>query len=785
MNKTVVDRPYLSPDALIDKIRTYMPEVDEDIIRCAYLMAEQAHDGQERESKDPYFSHPIAVTEILIEQEADIPTLIAGLLHDTVEDTRISLEQVDEAFGEDVAILVDGVTKLDKLEQNESPYEKDEGNLRKLSAYIARDLRVLIVKTADRLHNMRTLDHKASADKRKKKAQETLEIFVNLADFAGLHEWRQELEDLSFRQLDPTAYKTINEALEEVGRASEQLIDLISHKIQEDLAEQGIESTVQGRVKTPYSTWVKLNRKEITLNELGDILAFRVVVKDTPACYQALGVLHCAYSSIDKGFDDYISNPKKSGYRSIHTEFYFNPTQDWEFSELFATLLQAIELSVAEKTALYAPNLGLKIETQIRSNMMHEQAELGDAAHWLYKSRARKVGSEKTSFAQMRGRLSYLQRLLFDVIALNSDRSGFVETFLEETSDQIYILTPRGDLTYIKRGATVLDFAFLIHTEVGLRATGAKLDGRRVPLNTAVVERGHRVEILTSSNSQVSEIWLSWVNTHRARERIKDSLRAKRRRRRIDEGYLGLKRLFHEQGYELSQKALKQAWKVLGTKDGDPEDLLARVGRWLEYLHNGETPETLSQDKDNLSPREVLYAVYPGARLSQSILNEETDRVSKQIKRRLDLVIDQPTVVNHSTLFHFSKCCYPLPGEQIIGFRPTEVQVTIHRTDCPSLRRLEHMKERWVDVSWSQETNKNTVYLSRLRITMLNRVGVLSKVTGIIAREGANIANLRFKERYDDLYVTEIEMELIDFAHYKRLESALLLLDDVSTIERR
>ncbi|MFK7866749.1 MAG: bifunctional (p)ppGpp synthetase/guanosine-3',5'-bis(diphosphate) 3'-pyrophosphohydrolase [Alphaproteobacteria bacterium] len=796
---------YISLDAFLAKITAYMPDADVALISKAYRFIEVAHAGVMRDSGDPYVSHPIAVAEIMIDEQVDQATLIAGLLHDVVEDTDHSDDDIKRDFGEDVALLVDGVTKLTKLEAEESQFTKDEANLHKLASFIIKDLRVLIIKAADRLHNMRTLGHKKGEEKRKKKAQETF-VFANLADFAGLTKWKEELQDLGFKQLNPEAYETIHKALSNAHAQSGELLGLISDKIHDQLAQEGIKSQVTGRVKAPYSTYLKLNAQKITLSKLSDVIAFRVITDDEDACYHALGILHRQHSSVDDEFNDYISTPKKNGYSSLHTVIYFKASKQWDKAGLFSNLShfnpasgesEAVTQEAKANLKTIVQELGIRIEVQIRSKKMHEHAEKGDAAHWLYKSRAANGGKSTSDIAkQNHGRSSFLQRLLDSLILAHTDDDDISEAIEEATSqNQIYIISPKGKVFFVKKGSTPLDYAFHVHSNFGFYAVGAKINGRRVPLKTRIFESGRQVEIIRAETQQLNETWTSWVYSSRGRKRVKEGLAALRRKHMVEQGRFALQRYFDQQGYPMNVNVLDKVAEQLITlpKDhpnGDhieqkTDELFYRVAHWIEAMNDGILPESLADTKDTLSMKDVLTAAYPGANMQHPpALNSASIHLSTQIKKRIALDVGKTVQDKNAAIYHFAGCCCPLPGERIIGFMPTDSQVTIHRTDCLSLERLEGLKQRWIDAQWEKDADQNARYKVKLRMTLLNQPGVLHEITGLTTKEGCNIANLKFRERFKDLYVMDLELEVSNARHYHRVQSALILLENVDQIQR-
>ncbi|BBK32588.1 GTP pyrophosphokinase [Stella humosa] len=533
---------------LVEHVKAYDPGADEGSINRAYVFAVQAHGSQQRASGDPYFSHPVEVAGILASMKLDTASIVTGLLHDTVEDTVATLEQIEALFGRDIARLVDGVTKLSRLEL-QSDQTKQAENFRKLVLAMSEDIRVLLVKLSDRLHNMRTLHFIKSADKRRRIARETMEIYAPLAERIGMHEMKDELEDLAFAELHPDARQSITQRLSFLRDQGGGLVGRVTSELQKLLGESGMAADVSGREKSPYSVWRKMQRKNVGFEQLADIMAFRVVVGSVEDCYHALGVIHSRYPVVPGRFKDYLSTPKPNGYRSLHTGV-IGPERQ-------------------------------RIEVQIRTTDMHEVNELGVAAHWSYKQ-----GSGSTEGPQYR----WLRELL-DIMEHASNPVEFLEhTKLEMFQDQVFCFTPKGDLIAMPRGATPVDFAYAVHSAVGDHCVGAKINGRIMPLRT-VLQNGDQVDIITSRAQTPSPVWERFVVTGKARARIRRFVRTQQRDQYVEMGRSLLQRAFKAEGHDFQERPVEAVLRVFNLTT--LEDLYAAVG---EGLHTG---------------REVVNAVHP------------------------------------------------------------------------------------------------------------------------------------------------------------------------------
>src|SRR5215472_1371976 len=536
---------------LVERVRAYDPDADEAILNRAYVFAMQAHGTQKRASGDPYFSHPLEVAGILTDLKLDTPTIATALLHDTVEDTSATIEDIEENFGAEIAGLVDGVTKLSQLELF-SERTKQAENFRKLMLAMSNDIRVLLVKLADRLHNMRTLSHIPNEEARHRIAQETIEIYAPLAGRIGMQNMREELEDLAFAELDPEARNSIVTHFARLDMVGGDRVGRIADQIKRRLAEHGMEAWVYGRGKRPFSIWRKLQTKKLSFEQLSDIFGFRVIVGSTGDCYRALGIIHTSWQMVPERFKDFISTPKPNGYRSIHTTV-IGPEKQ-------------------------------RVEIQIRTQEMHDVAERGVAAHWRYREHVPDAGKEdNVSYGWLRDMVDLLERG-------DSAEEVLEHSKLAMYQDQVFCFTPKGSLISLPRGATPIDFAYAVHTDLGNSAVGAKVNGVHVALHTPL-KNGDQVEIITTKDSSPSPMWEQFVVTGRARAEIRRFLRHAQRDEHVRFGRKILEKVFADEARELTEKAMGEVAKKLRLSKA--EDVYADVGRGA------------------LRPHEVLQAVFP------------------------------------------------------------------------------------------------------------------------------------------------------------------------------
>ena len=683
------------------------------------------HGSQLRASGDPYFSHPIEVAGILTNYKLDCASIITALLHDTIEDTAATMADIEKMFGPDIARMVDGVTKLSRIEL-QSDHSKQAENFRKLVLAMSEDIRVLLVKLADRTHNMRTLHYIRNPDKRKRIALETMEIYAPLAERIGMSEVKSELEDLAFAELHGDVRDSIVARLNYLREQGGGLIDRILTQLNEIMGENGVEAEVAGREKSPFSIWRKMQMKNVAFEQLSDIMAFRVTVASVEDCYRALGVIHSHYPMVPNRFKDYISTPKPNGYRSLHTGV-FGPERH-------------------------------RIEVQIRTQDMHEVAELGVAAHWSYKQ------SQQTDGRQYR----WLRELL-DIMEHASNPEEFLEhTKLEMFQDQVFCFTPKGDLIALPRGACPVDFAYAVHSQVGDRCVGAKINGRIMPLRTPLAN-GDQVEIITSKAQTPNPTWERFVVTGKARARVRRFIRTQQRAQYVDLGRAILNRAFKQEGYDFTEKGLEGVLKIF--KAASVEDLVVEVG------------------EGHLTGRDVVSAVYPELKTAQqkAQAQQQADNIINLKPRQTPKKPGNATPIkglDAGVAMHFAGCCHPLPGDRIVGIVTTGKGVTIHTIDCESLEQFADTPERWLDLAWNVEPEDKDVHLGRIDVIMANEPNSLGNITTVIAKNLGNITNLKFTNRNPDFFEMIIDVEVRDVKHLTNIIAALRASPAINSVER-
>lgn len=710
---------------LVERVRRYDPDVDEDALNRAYVFSMKAHGNQIRASGDPYFSHPVEVAGLLSEKRLDGSSIMTALLHDTVEDTDTTIEQISASFGPEVGALVDGVTKLSQLELQSSRTKQAE-NFRKLVLAMSQDIRVLLVKLADRLHNMKTLNFIKREDKRRRIARETLEIYVPLAERIGIRDWKEELEDMAFRELNPDARESIVSRLDYLHAESGDLVDRVISELTETLAKNGVKAEVSGREKTPYSIWRKMQRQNIGFEQLSDIIAFRVIVDSVEECYHALGYIHARYSVVPGRFKDYISLPKPNGYESLHTGVIGPENQ--------------------------------RIEMQIRTQRMHAVAELGVATHWSYKASGDKQPSRD-------GRQYRWMRDMLDILSNASGPDDFLEhTKMEMFSDQVFAFTPKGDLHAMPRASTPIDFAYAVHTDVGNRCVGAKINGRIKPLRTELVN-GDQVEIITSNAQTPSPAWEAFVVTGKARSAIRRFIRSKQRDQYVNLGREVTENAFRQGGYDLTEKALKGILPKF--RLDTVEDLYAAVG---EGRHTG---------------REVLHSVHPNAKKKPEDAQTPASKPRKSEKSKSGSQHRIPVRgLIPGMAIHYAKCCHPVPGDRIVGIVTTGKGVTIHTIACRTLEDFADMPERWLDVGWEVDDSSGHTFVGRIEAVIANEPGSLAVLTAVIGKAGGNISNLKFTNRGEDFFEMLIDIEVADVRMLNDIMAGLRATTAINSVDR-
>jgi guanosine-3',5'-bis(diphosphate) 3'-pyrophosphohydrolase len=717
---------------LVERVRSYNPNTNEDLLNRAYVYAMKAHGSQTRASGDPYFSHPLEVAAILTDLKLDDATIVAALLHDTIEDTEATRAEIDQLFGPEIGALVEGLTKLKRLELV-SREAKQAENLRKLLLAIADDVRVLLVKLADRLHNMRTLDF-VPTESRRRIAEETLDIYAPLAGRMGMQEMREELEDLSFRTLDPEAYSVVMQRLDALAERNRNLIGEIEDQLSNNLRHRGLGARVYGRRKKPFSIWTKMERKSVGFEQLSDIFGFRVVVNDIEACYRALGIVHTTWPVVPGRFKDYISTPKQNDYRSIHT------------------------------TVIGPGNQ--RVELQIRTEAMDQIAERGIAAHVFYKEG---VGSpteflkrESTAFAWLRHTIGILSE--------SANPEEFLEhTKLELFHDQVFCFTPKGKLIALPRHANVIDFAYAVHTDVGNSAVGCKINGQFAPLSSEL-QNGDEVEVLTSeAQSAPPSAWETLAVTGKARAAIRRATRTAVRDQYVGLGRRIVERLFERAKIEYADDKLKGALPRLARTS--IEDVMAAVGRGeIKASHVAR-----AMYPDYKEERVARYGVKKGlaAKLKEKALEPSRSPVAI------------PIGGNNSDLpVKFAPNGGAVPGDRIVGIVTPGEGITIYPIQSPALKDFEEEPERWLDVRWDIEDSAPQRFPARIKVENVNEPGALAQIATVIAEHDGNIDNISMQRRSPDFTETTIDLEVYDLKHLSAILAQLRAKAVVARVER-
>jgi len=706
---------------LLKKIGSYDPDFDKDAVSRAIEFAVKYHGKQKRHSGDPYYYHPLAVASILADMKLDGRTIITAILHDTVEDTTATLADITSQFGEEISRLVDGVTKLTKIEF-QSNNEKQAENYRKLLVAISEDIRVLLVKLADRLHNMRTLQHIKKPEKRRNIAHETMEIYAPLAERIGMQKIKDELQNLAFNELNPEAYKSIVSRLEYLRESGTEVADRTVARLNELLNNVDINAKVFSREKTPYSVWLKMQRKNMGFEQLSDIIAFRIIVNSNKECYRALGEIHAAFHMIPENFKDYISTPKNNGYQSIHTVV-VGPEQR-------------------------------KIEIQIRTKEMHEIAEMGVAAHWLYKQ-----GKPYTSDDRQ---YRWIRELLYIIEHASGPEEFLENTKLEMYHDQVFCFTPHGDLIALPRGATPVDFAFAVHSEVGRSCVGAKINSRIMPLRTQL-KNGDQVEIIQSKSAHPSQAWEHFVITAKALSEIRRFLRTQKKSQYLKLGKEIIEKALQSENEELHEKMIEAVLEKFGKKSVD--DIYSAVG-------------------DGTIPRnEVVKALFPEKFKNKkpSLLSRLTG-MAKKGKKEEKISVPIMGLIPGMAI-HYAGCCHPLPGERIIGIVNSGRGVTIHTSDCIELEQYVESPERWIDLAWEKNVTES-VYVGRLKAVLTNKKGALAALANTVAKGEANINNVRIVNRSSDFFEIILDIEVHDIEHFNNVINLLKAKKVIHSVTR-
>ena len=692
---------------LVSKLEGYLPPPEVERIQDAYDFAFEAHQGQRRRSGEPYITHPVAVADLLADLRLDPQTLIAAILHDVIEDTPTIKEEINRRFGQEVADLVDGVSKLDQI-QFKSREEAQAESFRKMLLAMVRDIRVIMVKLADRTHNMRTLGAMPPA-KRRMVARETLDIYAPIADRLGMHSIKRELEDLGFRSMYPRRYRVIETAVRRAKGNQKQFVGKISDSLKSALEKAGIAARIEGREKDPFSIYKKMRRKKVALNEIVDVYGFRIVVDAVDTCYRTLGNVHGVYKPMPGRFKDYIAIPRANGYQSLHT-------------------------------TLFGPN-GMPLEVQIRTEDMHKVAESGIAAHWQYKA-----GEEGDRSHSDRAR-EWLQQLV------EIQQGGSSEEFLESVKvdlfpDKVYVFTPKGEIRRLPRGATCVDFAYAVHTDVGNRCVAAKVDRRLVPLRTQL-RNGQTVEVITAKGATPNPSWANFVVTAKARAAIRQYLR-------------NLKR---GEAMELGKRLLNQA--------------LEEFSLSLRKLPGGAV-ESVVKEFGLRSPEELYEKIGLGERIApfvaRRLLPADSGGAAEGGPGALAIAGTEGLVVT------YARCCFPIPNDPVLANLSSGRGVVIHREACGNLASFRKQPEKWIPVTWQASADR--LFHVEIKVEVTNRMGVLAQVAAGIAETQSNIERVSVVERDSDSSTLIFELLVHDRRHLARVIRAIRSMPEVLRVTR-
>ncbi|MEW6129132.1 MAG: bifunctional (p)ppGpp synthetase/guanosine-3',5'-bis(diphosphate) 3'-pyrophosphohydrolase [Acidobacteriota bacterium] len=717
-------------ESIIEKVKKNHPNADEDLLRRAYLFSARQHRGQIRKSGEPYLIHPLEVANIIADLKLDPICVVTGLLHDVVEDTGTPIEEIEAYFGKEVSHLVDGLTKISKLKQA-SPEERQAQSIRKMLLAMVDDVRVILVKLADRLHNMRTLEHLRS-DKQKRVAQETLDVYAPIAHRLGMSKVRGELEDLAFKYLEPEEYRKLKESVENRRTRLEAYLDSVKSRMTKMLKDADIQNVhIEGRLKRLYSIYLKLKRQHIDIDQVYDLVAIRIITESIKDCYAALGVIHTAWKPIPSRFKDWIAIPRENFYQSLHTSV--------------------------------VGDSGQPFEVQIRTQEMHLIAEEGIAAHWKYKEGRRGTHTdEDEAFIWLKRLVEWQQEVK------ESDSREFMDSLkLDLYPKEVYCFTPRGKVIELPRGATPIDFAFNIHTEVGMACQGAKVNGRIVPLKYNL-RNGDVVEIITSPTAHPTRDWVNFVKTTRARNKIRHYLAENERQTAIDVG----RKIFEKEAekYKLSLKKLLTNGELERIV---PEYGVARIDDLLASIGYGKT-----------LPRSVIAKLLPPERAKE--LEEPKGPTFKQVIKSALGLQDRITVKGTDDIMVYrARCCNPIRGEQIIGYITRGKGVAVHSSRCPNMPSLNVNPERLIEVEWMKaDGEKSAAYPVTVKLVTEDRPGMLADVTQAIAGIGTNIRDIHAgvdSEGRGQLVVTS---EIFDVKHLERLTAVLKSVKGVINVER-
>ncbi len=716
--------PTVRLEDIVDTLQSNNPEADVDLVRRAYIFSAKAHQGQTRMSGEPYMVHPIEVAKILADLRLDASTVAAAMLHDTIEDTASTLEEIRGIFGDEVAKLVDGMTKLARMEL-QSREEREAQNFRKMIVAMANDIRVILIKLADRLHNMRTLAF-LSPDKQKRTAQETLDIYAPLANRLGMQKVKTELEDISFMYLHTADYQEIARRVAQKKLERQSYIDDLIKVVKDQLAEHGFKGDVKGRPKHFFSIWQKMQKQGISFDDVYDLIAVRIITDTKVNCYAILGLIHSLWTPVPGRFKDFIGVPKSNLYQSLHT-------------------------------TVVGPK-GERVEFQIRTEEMHRIAEEGIAAHWRYKERTAVSQREEQQFAWLR-QLVESQRDLTDAKEFMDSVKG------DLFPDVVYVFTPRGDVRELPQGSTPVDFAYLVHTDIGQQCVGAKINGKIVPLKH-VLRNGDRVEIITQAGHTPSRDWLKFVKTSKARTRIKAWLKTEERRRSI------------LLGRELLEKDLRK--HELNPAKLFKSEELPRLAQ--ELSHNTVEDLLAAIGYGKVSAHMVANKLVPDRTHVEPLPKRPPKRPAGGEKRPPSAGGAMKIGGMEEMLFHLSKCCNPVPGDKVVGFITRGRGISIHTTDCPNVSEMAFDKERMVDVSWGDV--RAGAHSVKISVRTQDKPGLLANVSSSISAAEANITHAEVTTDKEKQATLNFTIDIRDVDHLNRIMKAIAGVDGVMDVKR-
>jgi GTP diphosphokinase / guanosine-3',5'-bis(diphosphate) 3'-diphosphatase len=712
---------------LLEKVRRYSPEADVELLRKAYVFSALEHKGQVRHSGEPYLVHPLEVADFLADMKLDVVAVAAGLLHDVVEDTLTTPERISELFGKEIAHIVEGVTKIGAIPFS-STEERQAENFRKMLLAMVDDIRVILVKLADRLHNMRTLHH-LPEERRIKIAQETLDIYAPIANRLGMSKVKNELEELSFKYLEPKAYQSLHSRVEGKRKGADVTIDELKTTITAKLADAQVPVMhIDGRIKRLYSIHLKLKRQKIDLDRVYDFVALRIITQSVKDCYAALGIIHQTWSPVPGRIKDFIAMPRPNGYQSLHTSV------------------------ISER--------GFPFEVQIRTEEMHRRAEEGIAAHWKYKEGRVGDARDERYFQWLRQLLEVQQEV--------RDPQEFLQNLkIDLYPEEVYIFTPKGEVRSLPRGATPVDFAYSIHTDVGNQCVGARVNGKMVPLRTRL-QNGDIVEIVTQAAHKPSRDWLTFVVTSRARSKIKHVLQAEERERSIELG----RRIFEKEArrFDLNPTKLIEgaALASYAIEYGvqKPEELLAQIGY------------------GKMSPRLLLQKIVPSEQLKEKPPESAVASVVRRVLRP-GAHADKIKVRGIDDLMVFrAKCCNPIRGEKIVGYITRGKGVSVHSANCPNVMNLLYDPERRIDVEWDKASSDQAPYTVRLTMQVEDRKGMLAEISAKVSDINTNITNMEARTGDDMQARIDMTVEISDVKHLEKVIKSIKAVQGVIGVER-